>query len=103
MAEYRISGIWKVDGVITYYAFHTQIETGVTRATKRSKAEAIAIVETVGNTVTTWVWNYGAAGWNIGEAVHVINGSGGKYLRSNPDNRLTDNLGHLINFDWLTI
>lgn len=101
MAEYRISGVWKTNGVITAYAFHTVVPDGVTRAKKMTKAEAIKLLETRGNSATTWTWNYTQAAWFVGETVEVVNGASGKYLRSNPDNRLTDNLGHLINFDWI--
>lgn len=104
MAEFRISGIWKdTNGVITDYAFHTVTDNGATRATKKSKAQAIALLETNGNSAVTWLWNYSSAGWKIGETVLVVNGSNGKYLRSNPDNKLTDNLGHLIDFDWISL
>lgn len=102
MALYRISGIWKkTDGVITHYAFHTVNENSTGRAVKKSKADAIALLETAGNTATTWLWNYSQSKWTVGETVHVVNGSSGKFLRSNPDNRLTDNLDHLIDFDWI--
>ncbi|WP_324673055.1 DUF3892 domain-containing protein [Hymenobacter sp. GOD-10R] len=102
MALYRITGVWKgLNNVITHYAFHTVNETFVSRATKVSKAQAIALLETRGNTATTWVWNYVQAKWKVGETVQVVNGSNGKYLRSNPDNSLTDNLEHLIDFDWI--
>ena len=102
MAEYKISGVWKNnDNVITHYAFHT-LQTGShTRARKKTKAEAIQLLETLGNIAYTWVWNYKTAGWGIGEQVQVVNGANGKYLRSNPDNQLTDNLSHLIDFDWI--
>ena len=103
MAKYRISGVWKNSSdVITHYAFHKEQETSVSRAVKTSKAEAISLLETKGNSAETWIWNYNQAKWNIGETVQVVNGSNGKYLRSNPDNRLTDNLGHLIDFDWIS-
>jgi Protein of unknown function (DUF3892) len=104
MALFRISGVWKdSNNVITHYAFHTvTAETSATRASKKSKAEAIALLEIKGNSATTWIWNYDRAAWLIGEPVQIINGSYGKYLRSNPDNKLSDNLGHLINFDWIT-
>lgn len=102
MLIYRISGVWKdTTGVITAYAFHTVTATGITRAAKKTKAQAIAILETAGNSATTWVWNYQTASWNIGETVTVVGTGNNKYLRSNPDNRLTDNLGHLIDFDWI--
>lgn len=102
MAQYRISGVWKnSNSVITHYAFHTVRENSATRASKTTKAAAVALLEISGNIAMTWVWNYTFGYWQIGETVQVVNGSNGKYLRSNPDNQLTDNLGHLINFDWI--
>lgn len=56
MAEYRISSIWKdANSVITHYAFHTVIANGATKATKKSKAQAIALLEVNGNSATTWI------------------------------------------------
>lgn len=102
MAKYKISGIWKnTENVITHYAFHTVSENSTSRAVKKTKAQAIEIVEANGNNVVTWMWDYMTASWKDGETVSVVNGSNGKYLRSNPDNKLTDNLGHLIDFDWI--
>lgn len=102
MANYRISGVWKdSNDTIVAYAFHTVSEKTIGRAVKKSKAQAIALLETAGNTARTWIWNYTRGGWDIGETVTVINGSSGKYLRSNPDNKVTDNLAHLIDFDWI--
>lgn len=102
MALYRISGIWKnTNDVITHYAFHTVGENSISRASKKSKSDAILLLETQGNTATTWVWNYTQAKWVLGETVEVVRGNNGKYLRSNPDNKLTDNLGHLFDFDWI--
>ncbi|RZJ36557.1 MAG: DUF3892 domain-containing protein [Flavobacterium sp.] len=102
MTKYRISGVWKdANGIITDYAFHTVTETGTTRAARMTKRDAIALLERSDNSATTWIWNYSQVRWNIGETVMVIDGMSGKYLRSNPDNKLTDNLGHLINFDWI--
>ena len=102
MAESRISGVWKTDNnVITDYAFHTVNEKGTTRAVKKSKTEAVRLLEGYGNSATTWVWNYQNARWDVGENVEVVNGSNGKYLRSNPDKTKTDNLAHLIDYDWI--
>lgn len=102
MGKYRISGVWKdANNVITHYAFHEVGDNSTSRAMKKSKAHAIALVEAKGNDVVTWVWNYRQASWNVGENVSVVNGTNGKYLRSNPDDKLTDNLGHLIDFDWI--
>lgn len=103
MAVYRISGIWKdKDNVITDYAFHKVSRDGASRAERKTKSEAIDLLELNDNTATTWVWNYKSKKWNIGENVSVVNGSSGKYLRSDPDNTLTDNLEHLIDYDWLS-
>ena len=66
------------------------------RATKITKAQAIAFLETYGNSAVTWMWNYKTQGWIIGEIVEVVNNHNGKYLRSNRDNKLTNNLDHLI-------
>ncbi|WPO92114.1 DUF3892 domain-containing protein [Chryseobacterium sp. HR92] len=103
MAKYRISGVWKnSNNVITHYAFHTVNDNNTTsRATKKSKDEAIKLLEIQGNSATTWIWNYSTSGWNIGETVTIVNGSNGKYLRSNPDKKETNNLEHLIDFDWI--
>ena len=102
MATYKISGVWiNANKVITHYAFHSKHTDSTSRAQKTSKVDAIRIVETPGNVVYTWVWNYEAARFENGERVEVVNGAFGKYLRSNPDKELTDNLQHLIDFDWI--
>lgn len=102
MAEYRITGVWvNQNRMITHYAFHTVGELSTSRTTKITKADAIALLEKPGNKAVTWIWNYKSAAWNVGETVTVVNGENGKYLRSNPDNTLTDNLEHLIDLDWI--
>ena len=102
MATYRISGIWKNENnVITHYAIHTVSASSISRAVKKSKAEAVSLIERSENNATTMIWNYKTAEWNIGENVTVVQGHNGKYLRSNPDNTKTDNLGHLINYSWI--
>lgn len=101
MALYRISGIWKdSNSVITHYAFHRVDSDGTTRAMKKTKNEAVTLLEN-GNNATTWMWNYRIAGWSIGEDVHVVDGVNGKFLRSNHDGKVSDNLAHLIDFDWI--
>ncbi|SDS16047.1 Protein of unknown function [Mucilaginibacter mallensis] len=101
MANYKISGIWKDandNNAITHYAFHEISEKSISRGIKTSKADAVRILSQPGNSAVTWVWDYSAAFWENGEKVTVVNSS---YLRSNPDNKLTDNLAHLIDYDWL--
>ena len=102
MALYRISGVWKnSNNVITAYAFH-EVTNGCTgKSVRKTKVEAISLLEKPGNYATTWVWNYNQASWNVGEEVQVIEGDKGKYLRSNSDTQTTDNLAHLMDFDWL--
>lgn len=102
MAEYKISGVWKdTQNVITHYALHTVAMNGLTRAAKTSKVQAIQLLEANNSTAFTWVWNYKMAKWDEGEKVEVVNSAHGKFLRTNPDNKLTDNLAHLIDFDWI--
>ncbi|RZK30531.1 MAG: DUF3892 domain-containing protein [Hymenobacter sp.] len=106
MAEYGISGIWKDgDGVITHYAFHTKNENSgkYSDAVKKTKAQAIALLETSGNVAYTWIWNYRNIGWFTGERVQVVGSGTNRYLRSNADSSLTDNLGHLVDFGWITV
>lgn len=98
MAQYKISGIWKDGNTITHYAFHLIGEKSIGLGVKTSKAEAVRILSRAENSAVTWLWNYSAAFWRNGENVTVVNGS---YLRSNPDDKLTDNLAHLIDYDWL--
>ncbi len=76
MAKYRISGVWKDDNnVITHYAFHTVNEKSTTRASKKSKADAIKLLENKANSAVTWTWNYNTSGWDIGSNVEVVHGS----------------------------
>ncbi|HEY4196472.1 MAG TPA: DUF3892 domain-containing protein [Mucilaginibacter sp.] len=101
MAKYKISGVWKdKDNVITHYAFHKVNTISTDKGVKTTKAEAVRIVSNSANEAITWLWNYQTAIWKDGEKVTVVNNS---YLRSNPDNKLTDNLAHLIDYDWLLI
>ncbi|SHG67314.1 Protein of unknown function [Chryseobacterium oranimense] len=102
MAKYAISGVWKNgDDVITHYAFHEMNEEGNFRAVKKSKSEAIKLLETSGNTAITWIWNYKDSKWNSGQNVVVANDSDGKYLKTSPDNKEMNNLKHLIDYYWI--
>lgn len=102
MATYKISGIWKnSNDVITHYAFHTVTNTSATKASKISKADAIVLLSNHNNTAKTWIWDYKSATFVDGQNVEVVGSYGNKYLRSDADNKLTDNLGHLIDFDWI--
>lgn len=102
MANYKISGVWKRNGVISHYAVHTENADGShTKSVKTTKTDAIALVEKHGNSVYTWIWSYNRASWTLGEKVHVVGAGNNKYLRSNPDSKVTDNLDHLINYEWI--
>ncbi|WP_254161232.1 DUF3892 domain-containing protein [Chryseosolibacter histidini] len=102
MAKHKISGVWKDENnVITHYALHAENENVTLKASKISKENAISLLETSENSAVTLIWNYSRAGWDVGESVQVVNGANGKFLRSNPGNSLTDDLGHLVDFDWI--
>ncbi len=99
MANYRISGVWKNnDHVITHYAFHEVTGTQHFKGQKTSKADAVRLLNIPGNEAITWIWDYGRAMWKDGAKVEVVANS---YLRSYHDNKVMDNLSHLIDYDWL--
>ena len=104
MAEYGISGVWKnSNGVITHYALHSKTINGVSRARKISKTDAIALLEK-GNKAKTMVWNYTRKGMFFQENIIVVeNPKGNKFLRSTPDNHVSDNLENLIDMFWYPI
>lgn len=106
--EYRISGIWTdQNGVITHYAFHTRKkkESGsgytIGKAVKKTKSEAIVIVENKNNSVKTYMWNYTERKWNGGEDVYVANEGDLKFLKTKPDSSVRDNLLHLIDYSYI--
>jgi len=102
MATYRISGVWKNHhNIITHYAFHTIGVDSTSRAIKTTKAEAIRLLEIYGNSASTWLWDYVNERWKNGAPVTVVNGTNGKFLRSTHDNKVSDNLAHLIDYDWI--
>lgn len=105
MARYKISGVWKgANGVITHYAVHPVTPFGaITKASKISKTEVIALLEMQGNSAVVWQWSYDLARWVDGEDISVVRAGHLKYLRSNPDKQITDNLAHLIDFELLPI
>ncbi len=100
MAKYKISGIWKgEDGVITHYAIHELYpENKISRAQKTEKSAAVKLLSDPNNMAMTWLWDYQIAFWRDGARVEVV---AGRYLRSVHDNKVVDNLAHLINYDWL--
>lgn len=102
MATFKISGVLKnSNGVITHYAFHTVTNTGITKASKKSKADAIEIIDKPENTAKTWIWSYTLSSFVDGQNVEVVGSGSNKYLRSIADNKLSDNLAHLIDYDWI--
>ena len=101
MAEYRISGVWKnLNDQVTHYAFHEVLSRTILKAEKIARAEAIVLLEVKGNSAVTWLWNYTKSTWMDGEEVEVVRGITGKYLCAGRANKQTDNLAHLINYEW---
>lgn len=105
MANYAISGVWKDNNnVITHYAFHNFDDNGSTigLATKRTKAEAIRLLDISGNSSITILWNYTNPGWKRGSIITVVGTALNRYLRTNHDDTTRDNLGHLIDYGLVT-
>jgi hypothetical protein len=98
MAIFSITGIWKSNNVVSHYAIHTINDNSTSKGIKTSKVDAIKLLEMTGNTAFTWLWDYKKESWTLGAQVEVVNGAYGKYLRSYHDNKLVDNLSHLINY-----
>lgn len=102
MATYRISGVWKdTNNAITHYALHLVGSSTIGRGEKTTKAETIRLLKVQGNSAVTCMWDYNTARWRPGETIEVVDDRSGKYLRTDPNSRLTDNLAHLIDYDWL--
>lgn len=102
MPRYVITGVWKDNkNEITHYTIYQLKESVISERRKVAKSKAIEIVEDENNIVYTVVWDYKKATWNLGEEVSVVDGKETKYLRSNHDDKVTDNLGHLIDYNWL--
>ena len=102
MAEYAISGVWKDEsGTITHYALHTKDGNDLGMATKITKVRAVQLLGAPGNSGITVIWNYTRENWQWGEAVHVVLLKNLRYLRTNHDNNVRDNLGHLINYSLI--
>ena len=106
MAEYRITGIWKSNDIITHYAVHTRTKNTqndrytIGKAVKMTKAETVALLDQTTNTAKTYLWNYTLAYWYPGEDVHVVNGTP-KFLRTNHDGVSKDNLSHLPDYSYV--
>jgi hypothetical protein len=99
MAKYKISGIWKDSNeTITHYALHEIRENDTTLGVKTLKADAVKILSQPGNEAVTWMWNYTTSNWQNGAKVEVVSNS---FLRTVHDNKVVDNLAHLIDYDWL--
>lgn len=102
MAEYGISGIWKnSDDEVTHFAVHEIKLKKALNPEKISKVDTIDLLENKENLAYTLVWNYKNAMWKVEQEVSVIIGENEKYLRSDPDDKITNNLSHLINYDWI--
>jgi hypothetical protein len=98
MANFKISGVWKTkEGTITHYAIHKVESYSVSRASKTTKAAAVQLLNIEGNTAVTWLWDYSIANWKNGAAVEVVK----DFLRTIHDNKVSDNLAHLLDYDWL--
>ena len=99
MAEHKISRVWKdrVTGSITDYAIHEKTSSRTVKPVdKWSKSKIIGALILKGNSAMTWIWDYKKRMQVDGETIEIVDGKGGKYLRSNARDERTDNLAHLI-------
>lgn len=86
---------------MTAYALHLVYGEVIGKAVKTSPEQAIGLLESGGNSATTWLWDYATGKWAVGEPVHIAHGDNGKYLCSNRNDSATNHLTHLISFDWI--
>lgn len=101
-ADYLISGIWFSDTPhkhVSHVMLHTDSDTDITRGTKHTKNEVIALIKKK-QTVRTMTWNYTSGGWRGGALVGYESLASGEYLRTHKDATVTDNIDNLINMDW---
>lgn len=97
-----ISGLWMDENDnISAYAFHEVKGDIIERAYRVPKEEAFEILEKEGNIAFTFIWNYDQCDWIYGVQVKVLTTAGEKYLQCEPENYLTRNLTHLLNYDWI--
>lgn len=104
MADYAISGVWKLNGTITHYAVHTVNKTANTfnNATKYTKADAVRLLDNNLNSARTLIWNYTNEYWDWGADIQVVGSGSDRYLRTRQDGTVRDNLSNLINYGWVT-
>ncbi|OCB75543.1 hypothetical protein B0A79_23815 [Flavobacterium piscis] len=105
MANYAISGVWKNDkNVITHYAIHqfSYKDNTIGLAAKTTKSNAVSLLDNSQNSAITILWNYNTEGWKRGATITVVGSNPNKYLRSNQDGTVVDNLSNLINYGSVT-
>ncbi len=98
MTTHIITGVWKDSQKrITHVYLHTvNPKGGWNLGQKTTEAEAIKIVETLGNSVITKRWSYQNADWYDGAVVKVVKEGNNKYLRTVADAQISDNLDNMI-------
>ncbi|WP_338762027.1 DUF3892 domain-containing protein [Bernardetia sp. ABR2-2B] len=95
--KYRVSGIYRNQiGTITDYQVH-KIENGRETIQKVNKGTLIFNIGMSTEVAKTYQWDYANGDWIDGEEIEIIKGDN-DYLRTNPNNKKTDNLGNLIDY-----
>ena len=106
MAEYRISGVWKNEEIITHYAVHLRTRNAsndgyfIEHAVKMTKLATITLLQNQQNSAKTYLWNYTNANWRAGADIHVVNANP-PYLRTTHDGIVKNNLLHLIDYGYV--
>lgn len=96
MATYYISGVWFTENnTITHVNLHPSSNNNLGKGTKTVESTVISLIENK-HVVRTVTWNYTTAKWREGADVKVVELNGKKYLRSQKDSTVRDNLDNLI-------
>jgi hypothetical protein len=80
---------------IKVHAFNP--DTTVNPGREWAKSQGVSAIER-GSRMCTMLWDSGSSKWITQVAIRVVNGTYGKYLRTDADNTPKDNLGNLPSF-----
>lgn len=93
--KFFISGVWRgVDNSISHVMLHEYDGNSLGIGEKFDEKSIVNLIEK-GIEVSTIIWNYGTGKWKVGEKVHLE--ANNSFLKTNPNKRLIDNLGNMIN------
>lgn len=87
------------NGVITAIKVHAfTADDTVDSGAEWTKSQGVSAIDDRGARMCTMLMNSGSGKWSIEARIRVVEGSHGKYLRSDADDTPRDNLGNLPSF-----